>query len=113
MELTGRSFLGRRRALHDGAGFQAANPQTGLTLDPVYYSTSPDEVNEAVQLAAEAFADYSQASGKAKAAFLRRCADGLEAARQELAERAHLETALPMPRLQGEVGRTSNQLRMF
>jgi alpha-ketoglutaric semialdehyde dehydrogenase len=113
MELTGRSFLGSRRALYDGPGFQAANPQTGLTLEPVYYSASPAEVNEAAQIAAEAFADYSQASGNAKAAFLRRCADGLDGAKQELAERANQETALPMPRLLGEVGRTSNQLRMF
>jgi 2,5-dioxopentanoate dehydrogenase len=113
MELTGYSFLGGRRSLHTGAAFQAANPQTGETLTPVYYSASGPEVNEAVERATEAFAGYSQASGKAKASFLRRCADGLDAARQELAERAHLETALPMPRLRGEVGRTSNQLRMF
>jgi 2,5-dioxopentanoate dehydrogenase len=113
MELTGFSFLGRRRSAHEGAGFQAANPQTGQTLPPVYHSAGPAEVNEAVELAAEAFATYSQASGKAKAAFLRRAADGLDAHKQELAERAHLETALPMPRLLGEVVRTSNQLRLF
>jgi alpha-ketoglutaric semialdehyde dehydrogenase len=32
---------------------------------------------------------------------------------QQLAERAHLETALPMPRLLGEVTRTTGQLRVF
>lgn len=67
----------------------------------------------AVTLAHEAFASYSQASGKAKAGFLRRAADGFDLHKQVIAERAHLETALPMPRLLGEVGRTSNQLRMF
>jgi 2,5-dioxopentanoate dehydrogenase len=113
MELTGFSFLGRRRSAHEGAGFQATNPQTGQALAPVFRSAGPAEVNEAAELAAEAFATYSQVSGKAKAAFLRRAADGLDAHKQELAERAHLETALPMPRLLGEVGRTSNQLRLF
>jgi NADP-dependent aldehyde dehydrogenase len=113
MELTGFSFLGNRRGSGGGTGFQAANPQTGALLPPVYHSAAPAEVDEAVQLAAEAFGSYSQCSGKARAAFLQRVADGLEAHRQELAERAHLETALPMPRLLGEVGRTAGQLRMF
>lgn len=113
MELTGQSFIGNRRGSTSGAGFQAANPQTDATLEPVYHSATPEEVNEAVQLAAQAFVPYSQTSGKARAAFLRRAAEGFEAHRQDLAERAHLETALPMPRLLGEVGRTAGQLRMF
>jgi 2,5-dioxopentanoate dehydrogenase len=113
MELTGLSFLGSKRGSRDGAGFHASNPQTGSTLAPVYYSATPAEVDEAVQLATEAFPSYPQTTGKAKAAFLRRTADEFDRHKPELAERANLETALPMPRLLGEVGRTSNQLRMF
>lgn len=113
MELTGLSFLGTRRSSNDGAAFQAQNPQTGDPLPQVFHSATPSEVDEAVRLASEAFASYSQASGKAKAAFLRRVADGFEQHKQDLAERAHLETALPMPRLLGEVGRTAGQLRLF
>jgi NADP-dependent aldehyde dehydrogenase len=70
-------------------------------------------VNEAIELASAAFSSYSQTSGKERAAFLRRAADGFEQHRATLAERAHLETALPMPRLLGEVGRTAAQLRLF
>jgi NADP-dependent aldehyde dehydrogenase len=70
-------------------------------------------VEEAVKLAQDAFASYSQANGKSRASFLRRAADQFDHHKQELAERAHLETALPLPRLLGEVGRTSNQLRLF
>jgi 2,5-dioxopentanoate dehydrogenase len=113
MELTGQSFLGSRCGSLTGAGFQAHNPQTGEALAPVYYPATPAEVDEAVELASWAFASYSQTSGKARAAFLRHAADGFDAHKQELAERAHLETALPMPRLLGEVGRTAGQLRMF
>ena len=40
-------------------------------------------------------------------------ADGMDRATEALVERAHLETALPRPRLTGEVARTSNQLRLF
>src|ERR1700735_2139534 len=113
MELSGQSLIGGRRGSRDGKSFQAANPQTGAALEPSYYSAIPAEVDEAAQLASQAFTTYSQATGKGKAAFLRRIADGLEARREELAERANLETALPMPRLLGEVGRTSGQLRLF
>ena len=113
MELTGLSFLGTRRGSRDGATFHAFNPQSGSALPPAYHSASPAEVDQAAKLASDAFASYSQASGKTKAAFLRRAADQFDHHKQELAERAHLETALPMPRLLGEVGRTSNQLRMF
>jgi NADP-dependent aldehyde dehydrogenase len=113
MTLSGQSLIGSRRGSQDGKSFQAANPQTGSALEPAYFSATHAEIEEAAQLAADAFATYSQASGKTKAAFLRRIADGLDAHREELAERAHLETALPMPRLLGEVGRTSGQLRLF
>ncbi|MFZ0745894.1 MAG: aldehyde dehydrogenase (NADP(+)) [Terracidiphilus sp.] len=113
MELTGQSFIGSRRGSRDGAAFQAANPQTGDTLQPTYYSATSPELEEAVELASRAFASYSQMGGKARAAFLRRVADGFEAHREALATRANLETALPVPRLLGEVSRTASQLRLF
>jgi NADP-dependent aldehyde dehydrogenase len=113
MELTGQSFIGSSRATNEGTEFRAFNPQSGAPLAPAYRSATPAELDRAARLAAEAFDPYSQASGKAKAAFLRRIADGFETHRQILADRAHLETALPMPRLLGEVSRTANQLRMF
>ena len=113
MELIGQSLIGAHRGTRQGKSFQAMNPQTGATLPPVYYSATPEEVDQAVQLAADAFASYSQTGGKARGAFLRRIAAGFEEHKQEIAERAHLETALPMPRLLGEVGRTAGQLRMF
>ncbi len=113
MELTGLSFIGLQRGSRDGASFQAFAPQTGEPLQPVFRSATQQELDRAARLATEAFASYSQTSGKTRAAFLRRIADGLESHRDALAQRAHLETALPMPRLTGEVGRTANQLRMF
>lgn len=113
MELTGLSFLGTRRGTPGDFTFHAQNPVTSEPLSPAYYSATREELDEAVSAAAEAFTSYSQLPGKARAAFLRRAADALDAQKQALAERAHLETALPMPRLLGEVGRTSNQLRLF
>ena len=113
MELTGLSFLGSRRGAAHNTSFHGVNPQTGQALAPAYYSASLAEVDAAVQLASQAFVSFSQSSGKARAAFLRRAADGITTRQQELAERAHLETALPMSRLLGEAARTANQLRLF
>ncbi len=113
MPLTGQSFLGSQRGALMGAPIQALNPATGQRLEPVYSSVSSAEVEETVRLAAQAFPAYAQTPGKIRGAFLRRIAGGLDNIQQQLAERAHLETALPMPRLLGEVSRTTGQLRLF
>ncbi|WP_058185655.1 aldehyde dehydrogenase (NADP(+)) [Terracidiphilus gabretensis] len=114
MELKGLSFLGTQRGSRDTLTFHAINPQTGAPIPPSYHSASLAELNAAVQAAAEAFPVYSQLPGKARAAFLRRIADSIDAHATVLIERAHLESALPAtPRLSGETARTSNQLRVF
>jgi alpha-ketoglutaric semialdehyde dehydrogenase len=113
MTLAGRSYIGSRRGTADGAPIHGMNPATGQKLEPVYFSASAAEVDQAVELAAQAFPVYAATSGKAKAAFLRSIADALDTKQQALAERAHLETALPMPRLLSEVTRTTGQLRVF
>lgn len=113
MELIGTSFLGVRRGARGGAVFHGVNPATGTALPETYHSASTADVDAAARLAAEAFETYAQVPGKARAAFLRRCADNLDAHKDEIAQRANLETALPMPRLTGEVARTTGQLRLF
>jgi len=113
MPLTGRSFIGSKRGEPGGEPIHALNPATGEPLQPTYISSSSDEVSNAAELAAEAFPTLAATSGKLRASLLRRIADDLDALQQQLAERAHLETALPMPRLLGEVSRTTGQLRMF
>ncbi|HUN82838.1 MAG TPA: aldehyde dehydrogenase (NADP(+)) [Terracidiphilus sp.] len=113
MELTGTSFIGDRRGSAAGLGFHGVNPQSGEKLEPEFHSATLAEMEAAAKLASDAFDGFAQAGGKVRASFLRRIADGFDARREELAARAHLETALPVPRLLGEVGRTSGQLRMF
>ena len=113
MPLTGQAFIGAQRAAHAGSTFQALNPSTGQSLDPPYFSASTADVDKAARLAGEAAPTLAAASGISKAALLRDIAARLDALQQPLAERAHLETALPMPRLLGEVTRTTGQLRTF
>jgi NADP-dependent aldehyde dehydrogenase len=113
MSLTGLSFIGTRRSATAGKPTYGINPATGETLEPAYYPAGVNELDQAVALAAEAFPVYSTLPGKQRAAFLRAIADGLDAIAEPLSQRAHLESALPLPRLTGEIARTTGQLRLF
>lgn len=111
--LQGTSILGSTHGPQVGKSFHGINPATGEQLQPAYFSASEKEVERAAQLAEAAFASYSKLPNTQRAAFLNKIADALHSISDQLVERAHLETALPLPRLQGEVGRTVNQLRLF
>ena len=111
--LKGTSILGLTRGSQSGAAFHGLNPATNEQLQPTYFSASIEEIDQAATLAEEAFATYSKLTGRERGAFLRKIADGLQSIGEDLVQRAHQETALPVPRLQGEVVRTANQLRLF
>jgi NADP-dependent aldehyde dehydrogenase len=113
VELSGLSFIAGTRGTHGGTTFSGRNAATSSELEPQFHSASLEDLNAAATAAAEAFPVYSKTSSADRAAFLRAIATGLEAALPELVARAMLETALPEPRLQGEVGRTCGQLRLF
>jgi NADP-dependent aldehyde dehydrogenase len=96
-----------------GGEFRAVNPQSGDLLEPRFTSSAIEDVDAAAQAAEQAFQVYRRLSGRERARFLRSIADGLEAATGDLAARAQLETALPQPRLQGEIKRAAGQFRLF
>jgi 2,5-dioxopentanoate dehydrogenase len=97
----------------EGAAFTGINPATGQPLEPEFYSATAQDLERAAALAQSAFPIYSNLSGKDKGAFLRRIAAAIEAVATAVIQRAHQETALPEARLQGELARTCNQLRLF
>jgi NADP-dependent aldehyde dehydrogenase len=70
-------------------------------------------ISTVMQQAQEAFEHYRQVSGKNRAIFLETIAEEIEGLKDSLVAIAHQETNLPLPRLQGEIGRTTGQLRMF
>ncbi len=112
-QLQGRSLIAGDVAEASGKSFTAYCPADGRALEPAYFSASAADVQLAVSAATAAFDAYANTSGAQRALFLRAIADGIDAAAPELIERANLETALPIPRLTGEVARTSSQLRLF
>jgi NADP-dependent aldehyde dehydrogenase len=113
MTFSGKSLIGFREASGAGNAFSAWNPATGQKIEPTFFSATAKEANDAVELAAAAFPIYSRISTTARAAFLRRISARIEAITEALVERAHIETALPKPRLTSETGRTCGQLRLF
>lgn len=71
------------------------------------------QIDAAVAAAAAAADDWARSSGAARAALLRGLADALEAGRTSLVPLADAETRLGPVRLNGELDRTSFQLRAF
>lgn len=113
MAATVRSFIGFRDGKEGKSTFRGFNPATGEALEPEFHAATPEEVDLAARLAAEAFARFRELPGAKRAEFLNKIATNIEAAVEAIVERAHLETALPKPRLQSETARTVNQLRLF
>jgi 2,5-dioxopentanoate dehydrogenase len=110
--LHGKHFLA---GTHRGSDHTttAISPLTGAALPGAFSIASPADVDAAMQAAAEAFPAFAATTGQQRAAFLERIAEEILAIGDTLLERAHLETALPLPRLTGERGRTVGQLRLF
>lgn len=113
MTLQGYSIIGDRRGSGTGGTWQAQNPTTGESLEPVFHGEGPEGVDQAVALAVEALPAYSELSGAAKAVFLRTIAEEIDAREEEIVARMMAESALPEGRCRGEKGRTVGQLRMF
>jgi alpha-ketoglutaric semialdehyde dehydrogenase len=112
-KLSGRSLIGFREGSGSSEPLFATDPTTGQHLQPGFISATADEVELAVRLAADTYADYSRVSGRDRGAFLRKIAAKIESIAADVVERAGKETALPPARLQGETARTCAQLRLF
>ena len=111
--IVGGSLVGHEWSAGTGRAFRAVNPATGAELETEFFSASAEQIELAAAVAEAAFPAYAAISGKERAAFLRRIAEELNAVGPALVERAHLETGLPLPRLNGELGRTTGQLKLF
>jgi len=112
-ELTGRHLLGSSTLGPSEKTFLAQNPATEELLVPAFFEADADIVNQAVQLANRDFRAFARTPTGQRAVLLEAIAAELLERKEGLVDRAHLETALPLPRLESELTRTVNQLRMF
>lgn len=113
MTLTGKMLIGGAAVPGTRDALHAIDPATGQHLQPAYPGASRQQVEQACTLAWAAFDPYRDTTPAARAAFLDAIADAIEALGEALIERAMAETGLPQARLQGERGRTCQQLRTF
>ncbi|NRT10774.1 aldehyde dehydrogenase (NADP(+)) [Flavobacterium sp. 14A] len=93
--------------------FQAINPTTNEALEKQFKNTSIEELNDAVVKATLAFSSYRKKDSAAIAAFLEQIAEEIMNLGDQLITVCNQETGLPIGRLQGERGRTVNQLKLF
>lgn len=79
----------------------------------MFKDLSGKEIDTVLRQSQDAFLPYRKMAGTARALFLEAIASEIEALGAGLITQAMEETNLPEPRLQGERGRTCNQLRQF
>jgi alpha-ketoglutaric semialdehyde dehydrogenase len=114
MSITGEMLIGRSVIRGRQEPLRAFNPATGQEIaEPVFGGGSVSQVEQACELAGNAFDAYRHLPLTARAEFLERIADGITALGDALVERAHQESGLPKARLEGERGRTTGQLKLF
>ncbi|MCE7796767.1 aldehyde dehydrogenase (NADP(+)) [Sphingobium sufflavum] len=91
----------------------AIAPATGERLEPGYPVAKPADVEAACMAAAAAFPTYRATRLENRAIFLDAIAEEIMALGDDLILRVMAESGLPRARLEGERGRTCNQLRHF
>lgn len=92
---------------------QSFNPGTGRARGEPWADSTSREIDAAVQTAASAAPSFGSTPASTRAKLLRALADGLQANAADLVPLADSETALGLPRLEGELARTVYQLRGF
>ena len=111
--IQGKNIIGYALSSEGEKHFQAYAPATDSYLPENFRCATIGEVNKTMALADQAFDAYSQIPAAERAAFLIAITEEIMALGDQLLERAHLETGLPIARLQGERARTINQLTQF
>lgn len=113
MPLHANHFIGSALSAESDFTFTAKNPATGETLEPVFPEADTTEIDLAMTLAEQAFLEFRNTTPEQRAQLLDAIADEILALGDELLERAHAESGLPMGRCTGERGRAVGQTRLF
>ncbi|WP_115461159.1 aldehyde dehydrogenase (NADP(+)) [Winogradskyella aurantiaca] len=111
--ITGNNYIGSNLSDKGTKTFFTFNPITDSENSWQMIEASESEVEAAIELAADAAADFAKVSGADKAEFLNAIADEIMALGDELISTYCAETGLPEGRAKGERGRTVFQLRSF
>lgn len=107
MILAGQAIKGR------GHPIRAMDPASAMPLAPDFGTATSDDTERVCKAAEEAFPAFRALAPAQRALFLEGIADELVDGSKPIVTRAMAETGLPQARLEGELARTCNQLRLF
>ncbi|SFU83570.1 aldehyde dehydrogenase (NADP(+)) [Pseudoduganella namucuonensis] len=113
MIITGEALIGGLAVKGKGGSFNAFDPSKREELQPAFHMVDVSQINEACTLAGAAFDAFRATSDAQRADFLEAIGAQIMALGDTLIERAMAESGLPRVRLEGERGRTVNQLKLF
>jgi alpha-ketoglutaric semialdehyde dehydrogenase len=113
MQIQGKNFIGYTLSAEGEKTFQSYIPSQDQNLPEKFHTATAAETEQAILLAEKAFHSYSKIPAVIRADFLFAITEEIMALGDILLERAHLETGLPIARLQTERARTINQLSQF
>ena len=111
--INGDMLIGAAALTGSAGSFRAVNPATGEQFAPAFGTGTVQDVERACALANDAFDTFRNTSLEARAAFLELLGQNILDLGPQLIERAMQESGLPQSRLEGERGRTVNQLSLF
>ena len=113
MNISGEMIIGQRIVRGSGKAIHAFDPARKIELEPAFGTATPEDLARACELADAAVEPYRALSLEQRATFLETIAQRIIDLGPALIERATQESGLPTARLEGERGRTVNQLRLF
>jgi len=111
--IKGLNYIGEEVSAKGDTIFSTFNPKSNQETGWKFHEATKQEIDEAVELASEAFKTYKDFSGKRKAEFLKTIAEEIEALGDTLIDTYMQESGLPEGRAKGERGRTMGQLKAF
>ncbi|WP_440468231.1 aldehyde dehydrogenase (NADP(+)) [Pseudomonas sp. YH-1] len=111
--MTAQNFIAGQRVGAGNVRLQSLDASTGEALPRDFLQATEAEVDAAARAAEAAFPTYNALSPERRAQFLDAIATELEALGDDFIATVCRETALPAARIQGERGRTANQMRLF
>lgn len=111
--ITGKNQIGNKKSSLGDISFHSYDPKRNVQSDWLFHQASPEEVDEAVELASKAFAVYSKTSAEERRVFLEEIGDHLLSREKELLEAYCLESGLDKERAKSELHRTVFQLKSY
>ena len=113
MNISGEMIIGHQIVRGSAGSTHAIDPARKQQLEPAFGLATPEDLARACQLADAAVEPYRALPLEERARFLETIAQRILDLGPALIERASQESGLPAARLEGERGRTVNQLRLF